>query len=139
MTPVVEKLWLIALTIAFAAPCLANQPENLDAIKIIVDKDVITVAQFNERMEQTRLTMQSQGKAFDKELAADDIQDQLIVESLQLQIAERSGIVISSKQLADSLNDTARRNQLTLAQLKLEIEKEGQSYNDFRENTRRQG
>lgn len=138
MKIVVKQLWLIVIAVSYALTSLANQPENLDAIKIIVDKDVITVAQFNQRMNQTRLTLQSQGKTFDEEQATKEIQEQLIVESLQLQIAERSGIVISSKQLTESMNDTARRNQLTLAELKLAIEKEGQSYDEFRDNMRRQ-
>ena len=117
---------------------LANPQETLDAIKIIVDKDAITVSQFNQRMEQAKLAAAAQGNTLDESIMIREVGNQLIVESLQLQIATRSGIHISNQQLGEALNDTARRNQLSLAELKAQIENEGQSYTQFRDNMRQQ-
>ena len=134
---ITQTFFILQLCIISSAS-LASSPEKLDAIKIIIDKDVITLSQFNKRIDQAKANMAAQGQNMDEEALNLEVQDQLIVESLQLQIAERSGINISNQQLGESLNETARRNRLTLAQLKEQIESEGQSYNDFRENTRRQ-
>ncbi|MCK5880353.1 MAG: SurA N-terminal domain-containing protein, partial [Sinobacterium sp.] len=133
-----HQIFLVLSLLLIAQHGLASPHEKLDAIKIIIDKDVVTVSQFNQRIDQTKMSMQAQGQAFDEAALAEDVQDQLIVESLQLQIAERSGIQISNQQLDEALNDTARRNQLSLAQLKVQIESEGQDYHEFRENMRRQ-
>lgn len=137
MKPALQLLTALSLFI-FASISFAEPHESLDAIKIIIDKDVITVSQFNRRFEKAKRTMLEQGQAIDEEELALEVQDQLIIESLQLQMAERSGIEISNQQLGESLNDTARRNQLSLTQLKESIESEGQDYNEFRENMRRQ-
>jgi len=110
---------------------------NIDAVKIIVDKDVITLAEYQQRIAEAKLSLAQQGQVVSDKEIEENVQEQLIVESLQLQIADRSGFTISNEELSAALTDIAARNHLDLEGLKNKIESEGQNYIDFRERIRK--
>ncbi len=126
----------LALTLSLSS-IAAQAYETLDAIKIIVNKDVITLNEYNQRFEETKVNLRNQGQNVPEEEMAKEVENQLILESLQLQIAERSGLRISSQQLTEAVNDIARRNKITLPELKAKLESEGQNYQMFRDRIRK--
>ena len=111
--------------------------ETLDAIKIIVNKDVITLNEYNLRLAETKTNLSNQGQIVAAQEIAEEVENQLILESLQLQLAERSGLSISNQQLTEAIADIARRNKITLSELKIKLESEGQNYAMFRERIRK--
>ncbi|MFT5101996.1 MAG: peptidyl-prolyl cis-trans isomerase SurA, partial [Planctomycetaceae bacterium] len=111
----------------------------LDQIAVVVDDDVV----MESEVESRRRAVVGQLKGQDKRLPPDDIMRQqiierLIVENLQLQMADRAGIRVSDEELNSALGRIAAQNELTLAQFSLEIEKDGISYLEMRDQVRRE-
>ena len=63
--------------------------------------------------------------------------DRLIQESLQLQLAERQGLKISDTQLEQAIQSIAADNKMNLEQLRAQLEREGLTYAQYREEVRR--
>ena len=75
------------------------------------------------------------------EVPADDILiretlDRLILDSIQLQLANRYGVRIPDQQLDEAMGRLARQNGLTLEQFRVALEQSGQSYAAAREGLR---
>ena len=64
--------------------------------------------------------------------------ESLIVEELQLQLANRAGVRISDAELNDAITRIAANNEMSLKQFIDYIVKDGESYEDFRENVKKQ-
>jgi peptidyl-prolyl cis-trans isomerase SurA len=123
----------------------AKTPENtdnahlLDKIVAIVDDDIIMLSELNERVRSIKNRLSRQGTP----LPPDDVVekrvlDQLIIESIQLQLAYRAGIRVPDEQLTETLENIARSNQMTLAQFEAQLAMEGESYASAREQIRRE-
>jgi peptidyl-prolyl cis-trans isomerase SurA len=64
--------------------------------------------------------------------------ESLIIEELQLQLAQRAGIRISDTELNNSIIRIANNNEMVLDEFIAYIEENGESYEDLRENVRKQ-
>ena len=62
--------------------------------------------------------------------------EQLITESIQLQMAERTGMRISDNELNETLASIASRNDLTLAEFEDQLVQEGVTYQEARQQIR---
>ena len=118
---------------------LYSKIEILDRIAIIVDDGVVMESQIEFGLEELvkRYEQQNIPKP-----SLDNLKEQviesLIIEELQLQLAERAGVRISDSELNDSIIRIARNNQMELEQFISFIENSGDSYEEFRENVRKQ-
>ena len=61
-----------------------------------------------------------------------------IIEELQLQMANRAGVRISDSELNDAITRIANNSQMELEEFIAYIENDGESYESFRENVRKQ-
>ena len=126
---------LLALSVL---PSLASaQIEVLDQVVAIVDDDIILASELQERVQGVRSTMESRGV----EVPSDDVLiretlDRLILDSIQLQLANRYGVRIPDQQLDEAMTRLARQNGLTLEQFRIALEQSGQSYAAAREGLR---
>ncbi len=126
---------LLALSVL---PSLASaQIEVLDQVVAIVDDDIILASELQERLRGVRSTMESRGV----EVPSDDVLiretlDRLILDSIQLQLANRYGVRIPDQQLDEAMTRLARQNGLTLEQFRIALEQTGQSYAAARERLR---
>ncbi len=112
----------------------------LDRIAIIVDEDVIMQSEIEERIRsiKAQLAASPNSKAPPDEALQNQIVERLIVESLQLQMADRAGVKISDDELNQALNSIAAQNQLTLQEFRVAIERDGVPWVDMREQIRRE-
>jgi peptidyl-prolyl cis-trans isomerase SurA len=113
------------------------QIEVLDQVIAIVDDDIILASELQERVQGVRSTMESRGV----EVPSDDALiretlDRLILDSIQLQLANRYGVRIPDQQLDEAMTRLARQNGLTLEQFRIALEQSGQSYAAAREGLR---
>ena len=127
---------LMALALALALPASA-QIEVLDQVVAIVDDDIILASELQERVAGVRSTMEARGV----EMPSDDVLiretlDRLILDSIQLQLANRYGVRIPDQQLDEAMTRLARQNGLTLEQFRIALEQSGQSYAAAREGLR---
>ena len=73
-----------------------------------------------------------------KEVLIDQVKEKLIIEELQLQLADRAGVKISDAELNSTITRLAANNQMNLEEFILFIENSGDSYEKVRESMRRE-
>ena len=137
-----ERSGLALLSVPLLALCVlpslaSAQIEVLDQVVAIVDDDIILASELQERLRGVRSTMESRGV----EVPSDDVLiretlDRLILDSIQLQLANRYGVRIPDQQLDEAMTRLARQNGLTLEQFRIALEQSGQSYAAAREGLR---
>ncbi|MEG5264458.1 peptidylprolyl isomerase [Pseudomonas sp. JDS28PS106] len=131
-----RPLMLGALLLSGAAHA-AVQP--LDSVVAIVDNDVIMKSQMDQRVHEVQQTIAKRGGGTPPaEALQSQVLDRLILENLQLQIGERSGIRITDEELNQAVATIAQRNNMSLEQFRAALAHDGVSYNDAREQVRRE-
>jgi peptidyl-prolyl cis-trans isomerase SurA len=117
----------------------AKNSQLVDKIVSIVDDDIIMISELNNRVLSIKNRLSRQGTP----LPADDVVeqrvlDQLILESIQLQMATRAGIRVPDEQLNETLENIAKGNNMTIEQFEAQLTLEGESYTGAREQIRRE-
>ena len=133
--PTIVKI--AALSISLFHPSASGQIEMLDQVVAIVDDDIILASELQERIEGVRATMETRGvEAPPDDVIVRETLDRLILDSIQLQLANRYGVRIPDQQLDEAMTRLARQNGLTLDQFRVAVEQAGQNYATMREDLR---
>lgn len=111
----------------------------LDRIAVVVDEDVIMMSEIEDRMR----TIKAQLAASDGNPPADDVLrkqiiERLIIESLQLQTADRAGVRVSDDELNQAMAGIAAQNNMTLEQFRAALARDNVSWSQMREQVRRE-
>ena len=111
----------------------------LDRVAAIVDGDVIMQSQLDARLREVQQTIGRRGAALPPQhVLTQQVLERLIIENIQLQIGERSGIRIGDAELNEAMASIAQRNGLSLDQFRAALARDGLSYEDAREQVRRE-
>ena len=112
---------------------------EIDKIVAIVETQTITNSELNKKKEQIRkaLSQQEEDVSSEKKITKLSL-DQLITEKLVLEYSLMKGITISEEQLNNVLNNIAKSNNISIEELIKEIETDGSTYSDFRNDIRMQ-
>ncbi len=136
--PSVYVLFWMALLFPTLASS-ATETVLLDKIIAIVDEDIVMQSELEQRIRSISMRLRAQGTPLPPPAVLEQrVLDQLILESVQLQLAKRAGIRISDNQLNQTLRNIARSNQMTLEQFEAQLEREGETYASAREQIRRE-
>ncbi|WP_420850827.1 peptidylprolyl isomerase [Pseudomonas lalucatii] len=136
LTDCVRPLLLGALFLGTAAQA---EVKPLDRVVAIVDNDVIMQSQLDARVREVQQTIAKRGAAVPSENVLDDqVLERLIIENIQLQIGDRSGIRITDEELNQALGTIAQRNGMSLEQFRAALAQDGLSYADARDQVRRE-
>jgi len=127
----------VAVMLLTVAPAAAQSREiELDSIIAVVNDDIVLASDFiRERENFVRQNRSNTPR--DKELDMLII-ERLIVQSLQLQQARQRGIRIDDSSLQRALDDMARNNNMSVAQMREALAKDGIDFLEFRENIRKE-
>ena len=128
----------ITLVLVFCSFSYAKV-EILDRIAIIEDDGVVMESQVNNTVRD--ITRRYEEQNLQKppiDVIKEQVQEKLIIEELQLQMADRAGIRISDAELNITMSRLASNNQMTLEDFIVFIEENGDSYEDLREQMRRE-
>ncbi len=129
-----QAISVFALTFALSANA---QVVPLDSVVAIVDEDIILSSEVRDRVQQIKASATQRGMQLpDDETLVQETLDRLILESIQLQLADRYGIRIPDAQLDQSMARVAAQNRLTLEQFRDAVTQNGQSYLQMREALR---
>ena len=113
--------------------------EVLDRIAVIVDDGLIMESQIKSGFKEIVSLYEEQNIPLP---GTDNLKDQviesLIIEELQLQMANRAGVRISDSELNNAITRIANNSQMELEEFIAYIENDGESYESFRENVRKQ-
>jgi peptidyl-prolyl cis-trans isomerase SurA len=111
----------------------------LDRVVAIVDNDVIMHSQLQQRLNEVQQTIAKRGAALPPEhVLSQQVLERLIIENIQLQIGERSGIRIGDEELNGAMASIAQRNGMSLAQFQAALARDGLSYEEARDQVRRE-
>ena len=110
---------------------------EVDSIIAIVETRTITNLELDKKKEKIKKTYLQKSEAIptDKEITKLSL-DQLITEKLVIEYALMQGISIDGERLNNVLKNIAKSNNVTMEELIKELEKDGSSYSDFREDIR---
>jgi len=126
---------------------LGGTGELLDGIVALVDSGVVLKSELDFRMEnvaanfvqqQMSLPPERRGQLPPRAILEDQVLDQLILEEIQLQRADKIGIEVSDDQVNLVLTDIAGNAGMTLEQLPQLLASEGIDYNRFRDEQKRE-
>ncbi len=111
----------------------------LDSVAAIVDNDVIMKSQLDARVHDVEQTIAKRGGGMPPaDVLQQQVLERLIVENLQLQIGDRSGIRITDEELNQAMETIAQRNNMNLTQFKGALAHDGVSFEDARDQVRRE-
>jgi len=112
----------------------------IDSIAVVVDQDVIMQSEVDVRLRniKAQLAAQPNGNAPTDKVLTDQIIERLIIENLQLQVAERAGIRVSDDELNEALSGIAAQNQMDLNQFRQALANDGMGWAQMREQVRRE-
>jgi len=132
----VRPLLLGALFLGTAAHA---DVQPLNRVVAIVDNDVIMQTQLDARVREVQQTIAKRGAEVPPaNVLTQQVLDRLILENIQLQMGERSGIRISDEELNQAMATIAQRNGMTLEQFRDALAKDGLSFNDARDQVSRE-
>lgn len=124
---------------AFISFHSAAKVEELDRVAVIVNQGVVLESEIDELIN----TVKRNALANDQQLPSDKVLrtqaiERLILTSLQMQMADRMGIQVSDPQLEQTIANMAKEEGQTMEQLNANLKKEGISYDNYREEVRKE-
>ena len=134
-----SALRMLAVAAVTAAPAWA-EIERLDGIVAVVDDDVVLASELVERRDAVheRLAEQGATELPDTDVLISQLMERLVIENIQLQMANQRGIVIDDETLTAAVNQFALQNEMSLDEFRESLEREGNSYRKLREDVRRE-
>ncbi|MBI2289658.1 MAG: peptidylprolyl isomerase [Betaproteobacteria bacterium] len=130
-------LALAAAPHAFAQKPPASRVVLLDRIVAVVNDQVITRRDLDERITVVLTQLRQQGTPLpSREVLEKQVLERMIFNQVQLQYAKETGLRIDDATLEKTLSRIAEDSKLTPAQLRAALEKDGISFTKFREDIR---
>ncbi|WP_058525190.1 peptidylprolyl isomerase [Legionella birminghamensis] len=132
-----KRFAVLGLLISFYAPSLFA--EQLDRVVAVVNDGVITSSELNQQVSILKKQYEAKNMQVpsDKVLRKQVLQH-LIDVDLQLQLAKQNDITIDNSELNEAINKIAETNHISLSDLREAIEHQGISWNNYRENIRKE-
>ncbi len=125
---------LLAIITLFTTAALQAAPVEIDRVSAIVDDSIIMKSELDARMNSVKRQMA--GQLPPDNILKEQVLERLILENIQLQMADRGGVQISDQQLTDTIKRIAKQNKMTLEQFSKALEKDGLSYKEAVEQIR---
>ena len=111
----------------------------LDKIVVIVNENIITQIELDERVKRiTQQIRQRGGRLPPLDTINKQVLERLILEKLQLDMADKTGIRVNDEMVNRVIGNIAQENRLSMPQFRDVLKKDGFEFSDFRENIRRE-
>lgn len=115
----------------------SRQPELVDTIVAVVNTDVITLKELNERIKSVEQRMSRQKMQLPpRELLRKQVIERMILNRAQIQQAREFGIRVDDLALDRAIARIAEQNSVTVQNLRDQLERDGVSFARFREEVR---
>jgi peptidyl-prolyl cis-trans isomerase SurA len=131
--------WLAALLLLLPLPAAAQRVSLVDRIVAVVNKEVITQSELNEAISAAERQLKRQNiEAPPREVLERQLLERLILDKAQLQLARDSGLRVDEPQLDRALQRVAEQNNMSVAEFRGVLQRDGIPYAAFREDLREQ-
>lgn len=138
-----KYLWHLSAGLLFTAllstAVAAKRPEiiELDNIVAIVNRDVITAVELNDRVTHIRnRLLEQKAQLPDAATLRKQILERMVIEAIQVQLADMAGIRVDDEKLNLIISNIAQQNGMQLEQFRQVLEKDGIPFARFREEIR---
>jgi len=135
--------WALAAAATLLIAPAAAQPQQprrivtIDRIVAVVNEDVITRLDLEERLRLATAQMRRQGTPPPARAVMEkQMLDRLVADRVQLQLARETGLRVDDAELDRAIQQIARENKMGLEQLRAALEKDGLPFVRFREDIR---
>ena len=129
--------WLMFAMVGVAVAQTSRQPVLIDAIAVVVNTDVITLKELDERLRLVEQRLKRQNIQLPaRDILQKQLLERMIVNRAQMQLARETGIRIDDLLLDRAIARIAEQNQLTVQAFRDQLEGEGLSFARFREEVR---
>lgn len=128
----------VSLAVSHAAESKKSAGVELDRIEVVVNEDVITRHELNERLGTVTQQLRKQGTSLPAEAELEkQVLERMVLDLLQLQYAKETGVRVDDAQLDKALNRIAQQNKFaSLADFRAKLAKDGVDFKKFREEIR---
>jgi peptidyl-prolyl cis-trans isomerase SurA len=132
--------FLILAVCLFAGPPSALAAvQELERIVAIVNDDVVLEGELHDRISMVLEQLNAQNTSLPPEEAIRrQVLERIIVEKLQLQLADSNNIQVDDEALNASIREIASKNNMSLEEFRSILEAENHSFASFREELRNQ-
>jgi len=122
--------------LATAAP---QRISDIDRIVVVVNDDVITESELNQRLRETRKQLELEKISAPPDAALrKQLLERMVLERLQLQLAAQSGIRIGESDVDRAFETVARRNNLGVEEFRKALAQKGMDVTAYRNQLRDQ-
>lgn len=129
-------------SVVIAQPVPAQKPRQIlvvDRIVAVVNNDVITRAELDERIALAFRQLKQQGTPPPpRDVLARQLLERLILDQLQFQFGRETGVRVDDAELDRAISRIAEGNKMSVTDMRLELEKQGVPFPKFREDIRRE-
>jgi len=140
-------IWLAALLLVAAGAASAQGVRQeqaaptrvalLDRIVAVVNKEVITQYELDERISRVQRELRRRGTSIgDRSEIERQVLDRLIYEKVQLQYARETGMRVDDLEVDRTVNRVAEGNKLSLTEFRQTLERDSIPFDTFREDLR---
>lgn len=131
--------WIAALILLLPLPGAAQRVSLVDRIVAVVNKEVITQSELNEAIASAERQLKRQNiQAPPREVLERQLLERLILDKAQLQLARDTGMRVDELQLDRAMERIAEQNNMSVAQFRGVLERDGIPYAAFRDDLRDQ-
>ncbi|MEZ8186180.1 peptidylprolyl isomerase SurA [Shewanella sp. 5S214] len=133
-----KKIIFALLALAISNTSIAA-PIPLDRVAVQVNDGIILESEISNMIT----TVKANAKSANQTLPSDDalrtqVIERLILTHLQMQTAQRIGLQIGDLQLDQTIDNIAKEQKISVAQMRQSIESEGTSFSQYREQLRQE-
>lgn len=138
----IVQLAIITSIASLTGIAVASNKENqqsLDQVVAIVNENVITDSELKRRVQKIIKQLQYSKEQLppSKDLRK-QVLNTMIIDDLQLQLAKNNNITASPEQINAAIDNIAKQNNVNIFDLKNLIEKDGISFNEFKDDLAKQ-
>lgn len=130
-------LGLLTMAVLMMPAWSQAKVQMLDRIVAVVNDGAIMASELDERINTIALQFQEKGQQLPPPaVMREQVLDRMILERLQLQLAERAGIKVDDASLNQALAGIARQNEMSLEDFAAALRQDGYNWAQFREQIR---
>jgi len=133
------KKLIVVLALAFPLAAAAQKVMPVDRIVAVVNKEVITATELAEAVGAAERQLRRQKTPLpERSLLERQMLERLILDKAQLQLARDKGVRVDELQLDRAVQRVAQNNNMSLAEFRKALERDGVPFNAWREDLREQ-
>lgn len=122
---------------ASPAPAARAKPQLVNNILVVVNDEVITRQELDDRIQTVERRLRAQGTPLPERFdLRKQLLERMIIERAQLQQAKEYGMRVDDQMLDRTMQRMAEQNKMSMQEFRNQIEREGTPYNKFRDEVR---